>query len=229
MSQSREKIIKMSGTKDFVKVWPETNSWIVYVANFLEAKTSSSLFDTLMNKVEWQWEQSFFGHPPARKIKWFGDFEYTYSKKAAMKIDNNMPLLLKDVMLDITSKTNAWITKYDQDKEMNINYSGVLLNQYETGKHSISWHSDDEKGLKKSAPIASLSLGATRVFKMRALKTENHLSMKKLPATMHVSLLHGSLFLMGGAFQSHWEHAVEKQTDVKEPRINATFRHYQES
>ena len=79
--KKRDKIIEITGEEEFFKVWPETNSWIVYIPNFLELKDGQNLFDTLMTDVKWQWEQSFFGNPPCRKIKWYGDFEYTFSKK----------------------------------------------------------------------------------------------------------------------------------------------------
>ena len=143
-----------------------------------------------------------------------------------MKIDINFPPLLQDVMKQITIQTNKCIAKYDQNKEMKVDYSGILLNKYETGQHSIAWHADDETGLKKHAPIASLSLGAIRIFKMRCLNIGIHAEMERMPATMHISLLPGSLLIMGGQFQSYWQHSVEKQLDIVDPRINATLRHY---
>jgi alkylated DNA repair dioxygenase AlkB len=97
--------------------------------------------------------------------------------------------------------------------------AGALLNLYRNGKDSISWHSDDESMLKLLSPIASLSFGSERVFKMRH-KTGAH-------PTMHMVLKSGSLLIMGGKCQKFWLHAVEKDTDVTEPRINITLREYQ--
>jgi alkylated DNA repair dioxygenase AlkB len=63
--------------------------------------------------------------------------------------------------------------------------------------------------------IASLSLGAARLFKFRHLKTKD---------TIDVVLANGSLLLMGGELQYHWRHSLPKTTKVSEPRINLTFR-----
>jgi hypothetical protein len=35
---------------------------------------------------------------------------------------------------------------------------------------------------------------------------------------------HGSLLVMGGAFQHGWRHQVPKEPDVRTPRVNLTFR-----
>lgn len=114
--------------------------------------------------------------------------------------------------------------KKDEDKDATVTsktptrYSGVLLNLYRNGQDSITWHSDDEKMLKLMAPIASLSFGSERVFKMR------HKSAKH--KTIHVRLRRGSLLIMGGRCQQHWVHAVEKDEAITEPRVNATLREY---
>ena len=43
----------------------------------------------------------------------------------------------------------------------------VLLNWYRDGDDAMSWHSDDEPELGPEPVIASVSLGAERVFKLR--------------------------------------------------------------
>jgi alkylated DNA repair dioxygenase AlkB len=63
--------------------------------------------------------------------------------------------------------------------------------------------------------IASLSLGAERLFRMRR-KDGEIVFAKKLP--------HGSLLIMAGDTQKHFRHEVPKQAGVSGPRINLTFR-----
>ena len=46
-----------------------------------------------------------------------------------------------------------------------------LVNWYQDGDHYIGWHSDDESQLDQTAPIYTISLGATRTFKTREKKT----------------------------------------------------------
>ncbi|HLQ85412.1 MAG TPA: alpha-ketoglutarate-dependent dioxygenase AlkB, partial [Salinisphaeraceae bacterium] len=40
-------------------------------------------------------------------------------------------------------------------------------------------------------------------------------------------LAHGSLLIMSGALQHHWQHSVPKQKKVAASRINMTFRYIQ--
>jgi alkylated DNA repair dioxygenase AlkB len=69
--------------------------------------------------------------------------------------------------------------------------------------------------LGQNPAIASLSLGAPRLFKIRHNQTGE---------TLDLSLADGSLLLMGGAFQHHWRHCVPKTRRPAAGRINLTFR-----
>ncbi len=46
-------------------------------------------------------------------------------------------------------------------------FNGALINWYENGEHYIGWHSDSEAQLVKNEPIYTISLGATRTFKIK--------------------------------------------------------------
>ena len=46
-------------------------------------------------------------------------------------------------------------------------YNAVLLNLYRDGRDGMGWHADDEPELGRNPAIASVSLGATRRFKLR--------------------------------------------------------------
>lgn len=95
------------------------------------------------------------------------------------------------------------------------------LNLYEDGAMSVGWHSDDERlfqGTFQDACIISLSLGAKRKFELRA----------NIPAKgdqiLQMSLADGDLCTMEGMTQKHYQHRVPKESDVKGPRINLTWR-----
>ena len=81
----------------------------------------------------------------------------------------------------------------------------------------MGWHSDDEPELGPDPLIASLSIGETRKFRMR------HRNRKDLSAVAWW-LNPGSLFVMRGATQRHWQHEVPKTKRRVRPRINLTFR-----
>ena len=80
----------------------------------------------------------------------------------------------------------------------------------------MGWHSDDEPELGRKPVIASLSLGATRRFRLR--------SRTRGVAPLGLDLEHDSLLVMGGETQEHWQHAVPKTRRPVGLRINLTFR-----
>ena len=66
--------------------------------------------------------------------------------------------------------------------------------------------------------IASVSLGAERLFRLKA-QNGTIVFTEKLPP--------GSLLIMAGQTQKNFKHEVPKEPAVAEPRINLTFRHIQ--
>ena len=80
-----------------------------------------------------------------------------------------------------------------------------------------SWHADDETELGDTPVIASVSLGAERIFELK----QKH----QTPAKKYKLLLrHGSLLIMSGTMQQHWLHQLPKDGGLLEARINLTFR-----
>ena len=85
-------------------------------------------------------------------------------------------------------------------------FNSVLANLYRDGKDSIAWHSDDEPMLGKHPFIASISLGDTRVFEMRA-KLSPSAPLEEYEYVQHykIPVDHGSLLVMEGATQDDWQ------------------------
>jgi alkylated DNA repair dioxygenase AlkB len=98
-----------------------------------------------------------------------------------------------------------------------IEFNRVLLNFYRDGKDSVAWHSDTLPAGGKHHPIASVTFGDTRIFKVR------HRTRKDI-SPLDIPLAHGSFLLMGAAMQDHYEHHVPKTARDVGPRINLTFR-----
>lgn len=98
-----------------------------------------------------------------------------------------------------------------------MQFNSVLINYYRDGQDSVAWHADDESELGERAVIASVSLGAERLFQ---LKQKQQTPAKKYQLT----LKHGSLLIMGETMQQHWLHQLPKMKGLTEPRINLTFR-----
>lgn len=68
---------------------------------------------------------------------------------------------------------------------------------------------------RKWGQIASVSLGAKRLFRLKALNG---------PVVYAERLPHGSLLIMAGQTQKNFKHEVPKEPEVDQPRINLTFR-----
>ena len=102
------------------------------------------------------------------------------------------------------------------ETQCGINFDRVLLNYYRDGNDSVAWHADTLPADGVHHPIASVTFGDTRVFKVR------HIRDKKLQAD--IPLTHGSFLLMGEMMQYFYEHHVPKTAQPVGPRINLTFR-----
>ena len=112
-------------------------------------------------------------------------------------------------------------------------FNSCHLNLYRTGGDHVSWHTDEDPPLYGPAPkIASVSFGATRDFVLRRMEGTPY-APDWAPATpsamVRYTLGAGSLLIMSGSTQRHWEHCVLKEPRkpgeaVAGPRINITFR-----
>lgn len=92
-------------------------------------------------------------------------------------------------------------------------FNACLFNQYRNGEDSMGWHRDNEPEIDP-ASIASLSLGATRTFKVRDRRNKK---------VTNIELEHGDLLVMEHLQEAH-DHSVPKRTKVATPRMNFTFR-----
>jgi alkylated DNA repair dioxygenase AlkB len=155
-----------------------------------------------------KWKQdwiSLYGKrlPLPRLTSWYGDSgrAYTYS--------------------GIKSEPNPWnegllYLKNRIERCAGVAFNSVLLNWYRDGEDHLNWHADDEKELGRNPIIASANFGASRDFVVR--RKSDHAQKITFP------LKHGTLLIMRGEMQHHWDHAVPKRKNVKLSRFNLTFR-----
>lgn len=107
----------------------------------------------------------------------------------------------------------------------NLIYNTLFCNWYEDGSHYIGKHSDDEKTHIVGSPIISISLGATRIFRIRDRHT--HIIIKDIP------VVDQSYIVMCGAMQKEFTHEIPKINGKKAKlcgsRINITIRAFKET
>lgn len=94
-------------------------------------------------------------------------------------------------------------------------FDHIGANLYRDGNDSVAWHGDTVGRFRSRPVIAILSLGGSRVFRLRPQGGGRGTA---------ISLHSGDLLVMGGACQLNWEHAVLK-VRYAQPRISLTFRH----
>jgi len=80
----------------------------------------------------------------------------------------------------------------------------------------MGWQGDDEPGLGVQPIIASLSLGATGKFVLKARAAGGD--------RLELELGHGSLLVMRGDTQRNYKHSLPRTKKASGERINLTFR-----
>ena len=185
---------------------------LLFDPDFLPADEANALLVQLTTEVAWEQRNiRIFGRelPQPRLTAWYGDpgARYTYSGLAWE------PCSWTPTLLALRQRV---------EKDTGAPFNSVLLNYYRNGHDSMEWHSDDEPELGDSPVIASVSLGATRRFRLRPRRTQ------PLAGTAHppfgLDLPSGSLLLMRGTTQQEWQHALPKTARPVGPRLNLTFR-----
>jgi alkylated DNA repair dioxygenase AlkB len=176
----------------------------LYVPNFVD--DAQALSAALDRELAWDRESIvLFGRSVEvpRLSVCYGDegVEYRYSNvtHAALR----WPMRLRALRDRLQSATG-----------MRFNF--VLANLYRDGNDSMGWHADGERELGARPVVASISLGATRPFKLRARDGSRRRAALNLES--------GSLLLMWGRSQRIWQHAVPKLRTHVGRRINLTFR-----
>jgi alkylated DNA repair dioxygenase AlkB len=181
-----------------LRYWPE---WATGEAD--------SWLQRLRQEVPWRQDQiNLFGrtHPLPRLTCWVGNpgCSYTYSG-VSNAIEPWTPLLQ-----ELREKV---------ERAAGCKFNSLLLNRYRDGRDKLDWHADDEPELNPAAPIASLSLGAARSFRLKPKDSAIHPG-----GPLVYELAHGDLLVMDPPTQKHWLHQVPPRLRVKTERINLTFR-----
>lgn len=184
---------------------------VEFIEDFLSPTEADGVFSKLMapGAIDWRQDEiTLFGRTVRipRLHAWYGDRPYTYS---GMTLDPR-------AWIPELSKVRARLTEF-----LGCDFSNVLINLYRDGRDSMGWHRDNEPELGSEPVIASLSLGATRWFRLRHInRAENG------EPIVNYELTPGSILVMHGQTQRYWEHSLPKlgKATLCGPRINLTFR-----
>lgn len=176
---------------------------VYWYPNWLASNQADTLFTSLREQTPWQQLPiSMFGRTvmQPRLLAWYGDHPYTYTGLTLQ------PLAWTQLLYALKTQVEA---------QCQTSFNTVLLNRYRDGSDYMGWHRDDEPELGRQPIIASVSLGASRRFLFRHPKRQEK---------REFLLDHGSLIVMAGETQTHWQHSVPKTQKPLGERINLTFR-----
>lgn len=181
------------------------NADITYFASWIADEEASQLYTSLRQTICWRQDTiKVYGkeHLVPRLQAWYGDPEARYAY-------SGIPLQPQGWTSDLL------LLKQRCEHASNSQFNSVLLNWYQDGQHSMGMHSDDEPQLGKNPVIASVSLGQTRRLRFVHKVTGER---------ENLDLMHGSLLIMAGETQHHWQHGINKSNRPLGGRINLTFR-----
>ena len=181
----------------------QKDSSVELVPEFLDREDAASLHQLLVDTLCWEQRAIvLFGRAvlQPRLIAWAGALPYRYSGQTLE------PRALTPAVHEVLERVSA---------RAGVEFNHVLLNRY---RDSMGWHADDEPELGEAPPIATLSLGASRRFRLKARRGGS--SAERL----EFQLGSGSLLLMMGATQQHYVHCVPRETGPCAQRVSLTFR-----
>jgi alkylated DNA repair dioxygenase AlkB len=190
---------------------------VLYINNYITEELQNKIFDKyrkIFNEEE-------------RKTVSVDERTYTLNRKTLVLVDEK----LKNYIIPKIWGNGVTIMTFDDDireiknklsTDLNYNFNICLCNYYPNGKSNISFHSDnEEKGDIEC--IASISIGAIREFGFRK-KNDDTDDTKEI--IKKINLESGSLLVMDSGCQNNYEHSLLTNKEIKEPRLNITFRHF---
>lgn len=183
---------------------PDAN--LKYFPNFIPPAEASSIMHALQHSLNWRQEQiTLYGktHDVPRLQAWFGDEDASYEYSNLIM----RPLPWTPILLELKQKC---------EKASNTPFNSVLANLYRHGQDGMGRHADNEAELGKQPVIASLSFGEERNLDFYHNQSKDKV---RLP------LANGSLLIMSGDTQTHWQHSMAKTKKKLAARINLTFRY----
>lgn len=148
--------------------------------------------------------------PVPRRECWFGLRPYSYGGQ--VRQPRAMPPLVDGLRERVEAELD--IRSAARRGDGMGRFDSCFVNEYETGKDSISWHADDEDWI--GPVVASLTFWGPRKFSMKLKYGTGK--------PRHWQLGDGDLFVMLAGCQDDWLHSIRKTQKPVDRRMNLTFR-----
>lgn len=187
------------------------SSKVIYIEDFLSKEEEHELLKDL-SKIQFKkeiikmWGKEIVA---PRTVFSFGDDGISYGYARKKERSTEWSTKMKQIRNMVFEKS----CEFGDNQEV---FNFVLLNKYENGSSYMGLHNDNESGIISESCIASLSIGADRLFNFVEIGTKEKTS---------IILKSGSLLLMLGATQKEYKHELPKTKIPCGERYNLTFRH----
>ena len=178
----------------------EQGAWLELLESWLAPEEAERLRSDLVRELCWEQRHIvLFGKPvlQPRLIAWAGELPYRYSGQTLEP--RPWPASISGVLEVLGARVSA---------ASGTLFNHVLVNRYRDGKDSMGYHADAEPELGPDPVVATLSLGETRRFLLRAQRRAPGARALALP------LASGSLLVMGGTCQRHYRHAIARHPET---------------
>ncbi len=178
---------------------------MLYLPNFLDRERADALGVETLASVHWRRERlALFGRTvmAPRLTAWYGEAGASYRYGGVARRATAWSPAIRDLAAEVAASV-AWRFNY------------ALVNRYRDGADALGWHADDEPDLGAAPVIASVSVGAERVFRVRPRAGGKSVAR---------ALAHGSLVLMWGHSQRDYKHCLPRTGKAVGERLNFTFR-----
>lgn len=207
----------------------ENIKWQIVTRTHLSLKYAIIFSDSVAEGLFWQLEKEVeYYNQTLLKVNIY-DKWYNVPRKIGAYGDEGIDYVFSGIHL----RSKPWSPTVLQLKKCverltRETYNFVLVNRYANGKDYIGEHRDDEKDLVVEAPIASLSLGEPRDFRLRHMECRGKFPKRDIPP-IKITLQHGSLLLMEYPTNLFWYHSLPIRKKSSGVRINLTFRKMRQS
>ncbi|XP_034163167.2 alpha-ketoglutarate-dependent dioxygenase alkB homolog 3 isoform X2 [Pangasianodon hypophthalmus] len=192
-----EKVIEDAGVYE-ISQGPTGVSRLRLLPGFLPLEQADWMFSKLLAELPWSQKTNYGmmgeAYEEPRLTCWYGELPYTYSRSTMQANPQWHPILLN--------------LRQTIEREISHTFNSLLCNLYRDGKDSIAWHSDNEASFGPRPTIASLSLGDTRVFRLRKKPPPEENGDYTYTEKVKIPLSHGTLLIMEGCTQDDWQLSV---------------------
>lgn len=138
---------------------PVRDGQIQYFPSWLKPAQAYQYYLAFAEQLNWRQDNlTMYGKQVAvpRLQAWYSHLAYQYS--GLYLPAQQPPELLHTVLTQVSAQCQQ-------------PFNAILANWYRTGADKVGWHADDEAELGENPVIASLSLGAERIFKLKHQET----------------------------------------------------------